>query len=128
MSKNECYYMAEILDQLLQTGQPKSQQVVTIPWGKFMTSSTHDPLSIAESLLKQKDSKSRFTARQLLFLNSPLSKLVELYLYNNEGAPQNLTKFPMMVPIYDCIPKKLLLKCSRKTLKSTLISNIYGPT
>lgn len=91
-----------------------------------MMLSTHNPLSIAESLLKQKDKKSRFTARQLLFLNSPLSKLVELYLYNNEGAPQELEKFPMMVPIYDNIPKKLLLKCSRKTLKSTLVSNIIA--
>ena len=88
--------------------------------------STHDPLSLAESLLKQSDAKPRFTARQLLFLNSPLSKLVELYLYNNEGAPQKLDKFPMMVPIYDSIPKKLLLKCSRKTLKSTLVSNIIS--
>ena len=30
----------------------------------------------------------------------------------------------MMKPIYDNLPRKLLLKCSRKTLKSTLISNI----
>ena len=86
--------------------------------------STHESLNLAESLLQQKDKKLRFNARQLLFLNSPLSKLVELYLYNNEGQPQKLDKFPLMVPIYDNLPKKLLLKCSRKTLKSTLISNI----
>ena len=86
--------------------------------------STHDSLILAESLLKQKDQRSRFKARQLLFLNSRLSKLVELYLYNNERQPQKLDEFPMMVPIYDGLPKKLLLKCSRKTLKSTLISNI----
>lgn len=59
-------------------------------------------------------------------MNSPLSKLVELYLYNNEGQPQKLDKFPMMRAIYDGIPSKLLLKCSRKTLKSTLISNMIA--
>ena len=91
-----------------------------------MMLSTHDSLVLAESLLKKKDIKSRFSARQLLFLNSPVSKLVELYLYNNEGTPQKLDKFPMMVPIYNEIPQRLLLKCSRKTLKSTLISNIIA--
>src|ERR1035437_10205500 len=88
--------------------------------------SLHDSLVKVTSLLKQKDQKSRFLARQLLFLNSPLSKLVELYLYNNEGQPQKLDKFPMMRAIYDGIPSKLLLKCSRKTLKSTLVSNMIA--
>ena len=49
---------------------------------------------------------------------------VERYLYNNEGKPQDLTMFPMMRQIYDKIPQRLLLKCSRKTLKSTLLSNV----
>ena len=86
--------------------------------------SAHETLNRITSLFKQKDKKSRFLARQLLFLNSPLSKLVELYLFDNEGLPQKLDNFPMMRAIYDNLPKKLLLKCSRKTLKSTLISNI----
>ena len=88
--------------------------------------SLHDSFERVTSLFKQKDKKSRFLARQLLFLNSPLSKLVELYLYNNEGQPQKLDKFPMMRAIYNGMPSKLLLKCSRKTLKSTLISNIIA--
>ena len=88
--------------------------------------SLHDSLERVTSLLKQKNQKSRFLARQVLFLNNPLSKLVELYLYNNEGQPQKLDKFPMMRAIYDGIPSKLLLKCSRKTLKSTLISNMIA--
>jgi hypothetical protein len=88
--------------------------------------SLHDSLDNITTLFKKTDQRSRFLARQLLFLNSPLSKLVELYLYNNEGQPQKLDKFPMMRAIYDGIPRKLLLKCSRKTLKSTLISNIIA--
>jgi hypothetical protein len=88
--------------------------------------SLHDSFERATQLLKQKDQKSRFLARQLLFLHNPLSRLVELYLYNNEGQPQKLDKFPMMRAIYDGVPRKLLLKCSRKTLKSTLISNIIA--
>ena len=88
--------------------------------------SLHDTLEKITSLFKQKDKRSQFLARQLLFLNNPLSKLVETYLYNNEGQPQKLDKFPMMRAIYDGIPGKLLLKCSRKTLKSTLISNIIA--
>jgi hypothetical protein len=83
-----------------------------------------DILAKVSELFQSRNQKQRFRARQLLFSNSPLSKLVELYLYNNEGAPQILREFPMMRPIYDNLPKKLLLKCSRKTLKSTLISNI----
>jgi hypothetical protein len=88
--------------------------------------SLHDSLDRITSLFKKTDKKSRFLARQLLFLNNPLSKLVELYLYNNEGQPQKLDKFPMMRDIYDGIPRKLLLKCSRKTLKSTLVSNMIA--
>lgn len=56
--------------------------------------------------------------------NTPLSKLVETYLYDNEGRLQSLDAFPMMRSIYDHCPQRLLLKCSRKTLKSTLLSNI----
>jgi hypothetical protein len=88
--------------------------------------SIHNIYQQAAALFKQTDQKSRFLARQLLFLNSPLSKLVELYLYNNEGQPQKLDKFPMMRSIYDGLPRKLLLKCSRKTLKSTLVSNMIA--
>jgi len=88
--------------------------------------SLHESLERVASLLKQKNQKSRFLARQVLFMNNPLSKLVELYLYNNEGQPQKLDNFPMMRAIYDGIPSKLLLKCSRKTLKSTLISNMIA--
>ena len=75
-------------------------------------------------LFAKKDAKSSFLARQLLFTKSPLSRLVELYLYTNEGTPQSLAKFPMKKQIYDNMPTKLLLKCSRKVLKSTLISNV----
>ena len=85
-----------------------------------------DTLDKIRDLLKCRDRKSKFLARQLLFLNSPLSKLVERYLYTNEGTLQKLDEFPMMREIYDKIPKKLLLKCSRKTLKSTLLSNIIA--
>jgi hypothetical protein len=88
--------------------------------------SIHDTFAKAKALLGRTDQKSRFLARQMLFLASPLSKLVELYLHTNDGTPQNLDEFPMMRPIYDNLPKKLLLKCSRKTLKSTMISNIIA--
>ena len=84
----------------------------------------HEILTKIDKLFCSRDPRTRFLARQLLFLNTDLSKLVEKYLYNNEGTPQVLSEFPMMRPIYDSLPKKLLLKCSRKTLKSTLISNI----
>lgn len=62
-------------------------------------------------------------ARQLVMLTTPLSKLVETYLFDT-GRLQNLAKFPMMRHIYDTLPQKTLLKCSRKTLKSTLLSNV----
>lgn len=75
-------------------------------------------------LFESKNPKSVFLARQLLLTHIPASMFVERYLYDNDGRPQNLTNFPMMRQIYDTIPQKLLLKCSRKTLKSTLLSNI----
>lgn len=77
-----------------------------------------------KSLFARRNKRAAFLARQMLLLNTPLSKAVELYLYDNEGAPQSLELFPMMRPIYDSLPQRLLLKCSRKTLKSTLISNV----
>lgn len=63
-------------------------------------------------------------ARQWLMLNIPLSKIVETYLYDNERRPQKLDNFGLMRDIYDKFPSNLLLKCSRKTLKSTLVSNV----
>lgn len=71
-----------------------------------------------------KSPKSVFLARQLMFTGVPASHFIENYLYDNEGRPQDLSKFPMMRQIYDTLPQKLLLKCSRKTLKSTLLSNL----
>lgn len=67
-----------------------------------------------------------FLGRQLMFSKLPLSYLVETYLYDNEGRPQKLDKFPMLKFIYDQMPERLLLKCSRKALKSTLVSNIIA--
>lgn len=78
------------------------------------------------NLFSSKDKKAVFTARQYALAKMPLSKAVELYLYDNDGCPQNLDKFPMMRDIYDTLPQRLLLKCSRKTLKSTLLSNIIA--
>lgn len=83
-------------------------------------------LETVSALFARKNKRATFQARQLLILNTPLSKVVELYLEDNEGGPQSLDMFPMMRPIYDKLPKKLLLKCSRKTLKSTLLSNIIA--
>lgn len=59
-------------------------------------------------------------------LNIPLSKVVETYLYDNEGCLQSLDKFSLMRVIYDKFPPQLLLKCSRKTLKSTMLSNLIS--
>lgn len=59
-----------------------------------------------------------------MFSQVPASVFIERYLQDNEGRPQDLTLFPMMRQIYNDSPQKLLLKCSRKTLKSTLVSNI----
>lgn len=83
-----------------------------------------DTIEIIEDLLAKNDPKATFTARQLLMIEAPLSSVIENYLYDNEYRPQKLDAFPMMRQIYDYLPKKVLLKCSRKTLKSTLISNI----
>lgn len=63
-------------------------------------------------------------ARQCLFNISPLSSTIEKYMNDNEGKLQSLDKFQLMKPIYNNLPQRLLLKCSRKTLKSTLLSNI----
>lgn len=87
----------------------------------------HDTSAVREGITRLFESKnphSVFLARQLLFTHIPASVFVERYLLDNEGRQQNLEKFPMMRPIYDKLPQRLLLKCSRKTLKSTLLSNI----
>ena len=76
-----------------------------------------------EKLLRKNNAKSAFLARQLIFSVLPPSHFVENYLYDNEGRLQKLDAFPMLKHIYDNMPQKLLLKCSRKTLKSTLLSN-----
>lgn len=86
--------------------------------------STHnDVLATVENLLKKNNPKSNFLARQIIFSVLPPSYFVENYLYDNEGRLQKLEHFPMLKQIYDNMPQKLLLKCSRKTLKSTLVSN-----
>jgi len=85
----------------------------------------HDVIKdTVEKLLKKNNPKSAFLARQLMFSVLPPSHFVENYLYDNEGRLQKLGNFPMLKQIYDNMPQKLLLKCSRKTLKSTLISNM----
>ncbi len=88
----------------------------------------HDSVTLDDitSMFNSKSRRSIFTARQLLFSMTPASHFVENYLYDNEGRPQKLDKFPMMRHIYDNMPQKLLLKCSRKTLKSTLLSNFIA--
>lgn len=96
------------------------------------TSGDRDHLSLSCSsvedtilrLFKSRSPKSAFIGRQLIFSQIPSSAFIENYLFDNEGKPQDLTLFPMMKQIYDHLPQKLLLKCSRKTLKSTLLSNI----
>lgn len=77
-------------------------------------------------MLCSRDIVKAFTARQYMMLKTPLSDLVETYLYDNEGSPQSLEKFKMLRFVYDNLPRKLLLKCSRKTLKSTLLSNMIA--
>jgi hypothetical protein len=87
----------------------------------------HDVPVLIDSINKlfnTRSQKSIFLARQLMLSKLPPSVFVEKYLFNNEGKLQDLTKFPMMKEIYNQLPHKLLLKCSRKTLKSTLLSNI----
>ena len=84
----------------------------------------HDKIKdTVEKLLRKKNPKSTFLARQLMFSVLPPSFFVENYLYDNEGRLQKLDAFPMLKQIYDNMPQKLILKCSRKTLKSTLLSN-----
>jgi len=84
----------------------------------------HDSIKdTVERLLRKNNTKSAFLARQLMFSVLPPSHFVENYLYDNEGRLQKLDDFPMLKHIYDNMPQKLILKCSRKTLKSTLISN-----
>ena len=84
----------------------------------------HDKIKdTIEKLLRKKNPKSTFLARQLMFSVLPPSHFVENYLYDNEGRLQKLEAFPMLKHIYDNMPQKLILKCSRKTLKSTLLSN-----
>jgi len=84
----------------------------------------HDKIrDTVEKLLHKKNPRSMFLARQLIFSVLPASHFVENYLYDNEGRLQKLEAFPMLKQIYDNIPQKMILKCSRKTLKSTLLSN-----
>jgi len=84
----------------------------------------HDKIKdTVEKLLRKKNPRSMFLARQLMFSVLPPSYFVENYLYDNEGRLQKLDAFPMLKHIYDNMPQKLILKCSRKTLKSTLLSN-----
>ena len=84
----------------------------------------HDKIKdTVEKLLRKNNPKSAFLARQLMFSVLPPSHFVENYLYDNEGRLQKLDAFPMLKQIYDNMPQKLILKCSRKTLKSTLLSN-----
>ena len=75
-------------------------------------------------LLDKNNLHSTFLARQLILSTLPPSYFVENYLYDNEGYLQKLEAFPMLRQIYDNLPQKLVLKCSRKTLKSTLLSNL----
>jgi hypothetical protein len=84
---------------------------------------THLVKDTIEKLLRKNNAKSTFLARQLIFSVLPPSHFVENYLYDNEGRLQKLENFPMLKHIYDNMPQKLILKCSRKTLKSTLLSN-----
>ena len=93
-----------------------------------MSYKLHELLTKVQDILSSPASKedAKAKARQLLFLSAPLSTVIETYLYDNEGRPQNLEKFQMMRPIYDNSPQRLLLKCSRKTLKSTLLSNMIA--
>jgi len=78
----------------------------------------------AAQLFSKKTAKATFLARQLMLSTLPASYFVENYLYDNEGRLQSLEAFPMLKQVYDNMPQKLVLKCSRKTLKSTLISNL----
>ena len=94
------------------------RRIVCVPYPMVV-----DRLDIP-SLIASKNKRTAFLGRQLMFSETPISKLVETYLYDNEGRPQKLNRFPMMRHIYDSQSPRLLLKCSRKTLKSTLVSNM----
>lgn len=89
-----------------------------------MSHSVKDIITKVQGLFDSKAPQSVFLARQLMLTKLPASHFIEKYLNNNEGTRQDLSLFPMMRPIYDSLPQRLLLKCSRKTLKSTLLSNI----
>lgn len=89
-----------------------------------MTHVMPDTIDCIDQLFKTRSARSIFLARQLMYTKLPPSMFIEKYLYSNEGEAQDLSKFPMMKEIYDHLPQKLLLKCSRKTLKSTLLSNL----
>jgi hypothetical protein len=85
---------------------------------------THDEIKhTVELLMHRNNAKSLFLGRQLAFSVLPPSYFIENYLYDNEGRLQSLEAFPMLKQIYDNVPQKMILKCSRKTLKSTLLSN-----
>lgn len=88
--------------------------------------STSSVIQNVSTLLDTKSKKSLFIARQLMFSAAPASVFIENYLNDNEGRLQKLDMFPMMRPIYNNMPQRLLLKCSRKTLKSTLLSNLIA--
>jgi hypothetical protein len=89
-----------------------------------MHNTTPNLVAGVTQLFKTKSAQSVFLARQLLLSHLPASVFIEKYLQDNEGRRQDLNLFPMMKQIYNQLPQKLLLKCSRKTLKSTLLSNI----
>lgn len=103
----------------------ETKNLVSIPMDQGSVSESCS--SVEETILKlfkSRSPRSAFIARQLIFSQIPASAFIENYLNDNEGRAQDLTLFPMMRQIYDQLPQKLLLKCSRKTLKSTLLSNI----
>lgn len=77
-----------------------------------------------QQLFQSRNPQSIFLARQVMLSKLPASHFIEKYLVDNERRKQSLDNFPMMRQIYDNLPSQLLLKCSRKTLKSTLLSNI----
>ena len=81
-------------------------------------------LDNVQAWLNSPSEKQKFLGRQYLMTLMPLSRTIETYLYDNEGRPQSFNEFPMLRHIYDKMPPSLLLKCSRKALKSSLISNI----
>ena len=80
----------------------------------------------ANNWLSSSNPKAQFLARQLMLSSMPMSRVCELYLNDNEGNPQSFDLFPMLRFIYDNMPDSLLLKCSRKVLKSSMISNIIA--